>query len=439
MSVEIIGPSGYIADVDSAGNLKVNLEATSGPTTVVQPTGSNLHVDVDNFPATQPVSGTIAVSNLPATQPVSGSVTAVQSSGSSLHVDVDNFPATQPVSGSVGVNNFPATQAVSATSLPLPAGASTDASLTNGNQKTQVTNFPATQPVSGSVTAVQSSGSSLHVDVDNFPATQPVSGTVSVSGNVTVVQPTGASLHVDVDNFPATQPVSGTVAISNFPATQPVSAASLPLPTNAAQETGGNLATLVTNTSTIATNTANETNGAQKTQVSDPISFTGANVSAKGTQGANALAVQNLTDAGRSKVILTLTKVTSITTEALVTLTQKKGDATTTTGTSYTVTAGKTLRIQSMLLSATLTVAGITAVAIRLREGASGGGAVSVTSDIISELEVSANTATIGVSGQQAIIFPDGLELAAGQIIGVSELATTVDAAVTLVIVGYEY
>ena len=362
MSVEIIGPSGYIADVDSAGNLKVNLEATSGPTTVVQPTGSNLHVDVDNFPATQPVSGTIAVSNL-----------------------------------------------------------------------------PATQPVSGSVTAVQSSGSSLHVDVDNFPATQPVSGTVSVSGNVTVVQPTGASLHVDVDNFPATQPVSGTVAISNFPATQPVSAASLPLPTNAAQETGGNLATLVTNTSTIATNTANETNGAQKTQVSDPISFTGANVSAKGTQGANALAVQNLTDAGRSKVILTLTKVTSITTEALVTLTQKKGDATTTTGTSYTVTAGKTLRIQSMLLSATLTVAGITAVAIRLREGASGGGAVSVTSDIISELEVSANTATIGVSGQQAIIFPDGLELAAGQIIGVSELATTVDAAVTLVIVGYEY
>ena len=104
MSVEIIGPSGYIADVDSAGNLKVNLEATSGPTTVVQPTGSNLHVDVDNYPATQPVSGTIAVSNLPATQPVSGSVTAVQSSGSNLHVDVDNFPATQPVSGSVGVN-----------------------------------------------------------------------------------------------------------------------------------------------------------------------------------------------------------------------------------------------------------------------------------------------------------------------------------------------
>ena len=43
-----------------------------------QSSGANLHVDVDNFPATQPVSGTVAVSNFPATQPVSGTVTANQ-------------------------------------------------------------------------------------------------------------------------------------------------------------------------------------------------------------------------------------------------------------------------------------------------------------------------------------------------------------------------
>ncbi len=41
--------------------------------------------------------------------------TVVQSSGANLHVNVDNFPATQPVS---------------AASLPLPSGASTDASIT---------------------------------------------------------------------------------------------------------------------------------------------------------------------------------------------------------------------------------------------------------------------------------------------------------------------
>lgn len=128
-------------------------------------------VSVDNFPATQAVSGTVAVSNFPATQPVSGTVTADQ--GTSPWVTtVNNFPATQTVSGTVAVSNFPATQAVSGT--------------------VAVSNFPATQPVSGTVTSNQ--GTSPWVtQVSNFPATQPVSGSVSVS------------------NFPATQAVSGTV------------------------------------------------------------------------------------------------------------------------------------------------------------------------------------------------------------------------------------
>ena len=52
-------------------------------------------------------SGTVAVSNFPATQPVSGSVSV--SSGS---VAVTNLPATQTVSGTVAVSNFPATQPV---------------------------------------------------------------------------------------------------------------------------------------------------------------------------------------------------------------------------------------------------------------------------------------------------------------------------------------
>lgn len=37
------------------------------------------------------------------------------------------------------------------------------------------------------------------------------------------------------------QQTGGSVSVTNFPATQPVSATALPLPTNAAQETGGNL------------------------------------------------------------------------------------------------------------------------------------------------------------------------------------------------------
>jgi hypothetical protein len=99
----------------------------------------------------------------------------------------------------------------------------TNALGTNANPiRTSPGSGAATQPVSGSVA------------VTNFPATQPVSGTVAVS------------------NFPATQPVSGSVSVSNFPATQPISAVSLPLPANAAQETGGNLASIKADADIIA-------------------------------------------------------------------------------------------------------------------------------------------------------------------------------------------
>lgn len=261
-----------------------------------------------------------------------------------------------------------------------------------------------------------------------------------------------AALALQVDGSAVTQPVSiassvpvtlsgdPQVQVSNFPATQPVSAVSLPLPANAAQETSGNLAALVTQGAAEATTL---TSGAQKSQVTDPTTFIGANVSAKGAQGANALAVQNLIDSGRSKVVLTLTKSASITTEALVTLTQKKGDATTTTGTSYTVTAGKTLRIQSMFVSILVTTALTTVqnVAVRLREGAAAGGAVSVASDIVAELETSATAVTAGAGGQSWQAWPDGIEIAAGQNIGISELAvgTAGDATVTIVVHGFEY
>lgn len=57
------------------------------------------------------------------TIPISGSV------GVAGSVSVDNFPASQPVTGTF----FPATQPVSATALPLPTGASTSALQTSGN------------------------------------------------------------------------------------------------------------------------------------------------------------------------------------------------------------------------------------------------------------------------------------------------------------------
>lgn len=157
-------------------------------------------VKVDGSGSTQPVSGSVSVSNLPVTQPVSGSVSVSNFPGTQA-VTGTFFQATQPVSGSVSVSNLPSTQPVSGS--------------------VSVSNFPASQTVAGSV-SVSNFPSSQAVTGTFFQGTQPVSGTVAVS------------------NFPATQPVSGTF----FQVTQPISASVLPLPSNAAIESGGHLASL---------------------------------------------------------------------------------------------------------------------------------------------------------------------------------------------------
>lgn len=71
---------------------------------------------------------------------------ATQATGTNLHTVVDNFPATQPVSGTVAVSNFPATQAISAASLPLPTGAATSA-----NQSTEIASLATIATNTGKV------------------------------------------------------------------------------------------------------------------------------------------------------------------------------------------------------------------------------------------------------------------------------------------------
>lgn len=89
----------------------------------------------------------------------------------------------------------------------------------------------ATLAVTQSGAWAVSFGAPQHVIVDSATL-----GTVAVSGTFwQATQPVSGTF------WQATQPVSGTF----FQATQPVSNASLPLPSNAAQETGGNLAAVL--------------------------------------------------------------------------------------------------------------------------------------------------------------------------------------------------
>lgn len=265
--------------VPISGTITANLGTVDGLALDATLTNGTQHTLVDNFPATQPVSGTVAVTQSTSPWVVSGSVTtspnvnvhdgtgvSISSTGSSLNVDVTNtipvtgtfWQAVQPVSGTVAVSNFPATVAVTQSTSPWVVsgtvtanlgtvdGLALNATLTNGTQVTSVSNFPAIQPVSGTIAV-----SNFPADADALAQGSSTGGQLGAleMGATTTAAPvytTGTTNPLSLDvagnlrvsstvtNFPALQavnlteiggnvitttvPVSGTIAVSNFPA-----------------------------------------------------------------------------------------------------------------------------------------------------------------------------------------------------------------------------
>jgi hypothetical protein len=201
---------------------------------------------------------------------------------SSSPVVIASDQSAVPVSGAF----FQATQPVSAVTLPLPTGASTEATLSSLNGKVPVQGqalmaasvpvtiasnqstvpvsgafFQATQPVSIAATvaisaaalplpagaATEATLSSLNTKIPASPSTDRTTAAAPFSTRLsdgaafydstkTGQLPAaliGGRLDVNIGASSATVPVSGTF----FQATQPISAAALPLPTGAATET----------------------------------------------------------------------------------------------------------------------------------------------------------------------------------------------------------
>jgi len=171
-SLPVVLPSDQVVPISATA-----LPLPAGASTSALQTSGNASLTSINANQTNGTQ-TTSVLNFPATQPVSGTVTVVQPTAANLNATVV---------GTVTANAGTGTFAISAASLPLPTGAATSANQTNGTQVTSVNNFPATQPVSGTVTVVQPTGSNLHVDIDNFPASQVVSQPTAANLNATVV------------------------------------------------------------------------------------------------------------------------------------------------------------------------------------------------------------------------------------------------------------
>lgn len=212
-------------------------------------------IAVNNFPSTQPISA----SSLPLPIGASTEITlaAIKAKTDNLDVllstrtkpadiqivSVNNFPATQPISGSVAVSNFPssqvvtgtffqATQPISALSLPLPTGASTEITLAAIKVDLDKFTFTATRLLTDGSGIVQPVSGTF------FQATQPVSAiTLPLpSGAATSANQTTelASLASIDGKTPAL--VSGRQPVDGSGVTQPISTVSLPLPSGASTE-----------------------------------------------------------------------------------------------------------------------------------------------------------------------------------------------------------
>lgn len=215
---------------------------------------------------------------------------------------------------------------------------------------------------------------------------------VTVTGTVTAAQGAAGASAWKVDGSAVTQPVSGTVT---------------------ANQGGAPWADNVTQVGGVAVAAA-----------------------AKGTQGSNFLPVQDAKDTGRTLVILTLDRVAGITSEALATMTINKGGAVT-TGTSYQVTAGKTLRLQALLVTILDSTTTLSAGRVRVRSAAS----VLVTSPVVIGTDQGNFTGTAAALAGQAVpvTIPDGLEIAAAQQVGISHLESGTTSTVSVCLIGYEY
>jgi hypothetical protein len=466
---------------DTNGNLKVDLQTSipSGTNAIgsVNVTGTSAvsgTVNVGNFPATQAVSGTVSITPSD-TVAVSGtvSVSGLSFDGSgNLDVNLKTpLPSGTNALGSVTVSNFPATQAVSGT-VAL-SGTSAVSGIVN------VGNFPATQAVSGTVSA-------------NINGTVPVSGTVALSGTSAVSGTVNVGNTVAVSgtvssNINGTVPVSGTVNVGNFPATQAVSGTVSILASDTVAVSGTvalSGTSAVSGTVSIGTalpsgaNTIGNVNVNGTVPVSGSVSLLGTSAvsgsvslatslpsgsnligavnlsqvggvavaaQSKGTQATEFIPVQSAIDTGRqlfsmfydANVSGSSSGTAGVTTEALLSMSTNVNGTVTASQTSYTVPAGKTLRIQSFIAHVATNNGGIfTITELKFRANVSGG-ALSTTSP-----EFLNNIVTTGANNvdHSFMDVPDGFEFPAGAVLGIGQVsANTNTRFLSVSIVGFLY
>ena len=319
----------------------------------------------------------------------------------------------------------------------------------------------AAAPISAAITLAQSASGA---DQSSNIASVVISGTnVVITFNTPFTGPLSVELvlanttYISLPLQPVAQVtspwvVSGTVAVSNLPVTQPVSIAAMPTTPvtgvfwQTTQPISGAISFtapqhIVVDSATLGTVAVSGTFW----QTTQPVSLTSTTITGtvavtaptltRGTQGSQGFTVQDLKDAGRTQVTFFLDDMTGSSTEVLGTMSITKGAVAQTAATSYTVTAGKTLRLTSIVWTVRSSTNAAQMSKLRIRTAASG---IVATSPVILNFIGEAPAASVQT---QLMDLSEGYEISGGTQIAMSHIENITPASteLTVCLVGFEY
>lgn len=186
-----------VAGVTAANGLAVDVTRVTGSVTVAQATSSNLNVNVGNFPATQPVSGTVTANA------GTGNFTVTQATASNLNANVSGT-----VTANAGTGSFTVAQATAANLNATVTGTITSNVGTG------------TRPVAGDV-ADDAVDSGNPVKIGAFAEANPSTSTM-------VADADRVNIHADIDGLLMTKPYTsyGDILVERLTNTDGASTAS---------------------------------------------------------------------------------------------------------------------------------------------------------------------------------------------------------------------
>lgn len=374
----------------SDGSQKTQIVDGSG--NVASMTSNAQDVNLKTSGITLPVSGPLTDAQLRATPaPVSGTVTA--NAGTNLNTSALALEAGGNLAAvKTDVDKIPAQgQALAAASMPVVLTAAQIATLTP----------PAAIAGFALDSTVAKDASLSTIDTD-------------LKANIVLKAGTNVIGHVIVD--------AGTAEIGNVK-----NSGTFPTQATLAAET-----TKVIGTVNIA--------AGQTTAVTNagtfPVQATAPTLT-KATQGANGYSTQDLKDAGRTSIVFTATF--TVVSGSSVAVTQQSKAGVVTSSTSYTVTAGKTLRLQCFSAGWRATSATTGGATCRIKWATSGSPTGSSANLDVGSLAPPPGTLAANQGyANFAHSFPDGIEVTSGQI-AIEIQGTAAQGTVDVALVGYEY